>query len=94
MEEQQTFQLFFKKDQTKTSTSINTPSQEFILLNKLVLNSESLNNVLENKKISQDDVIEIYQFAKNDPSELFSAAENLRTKFKKKHSHIFKKGIF
>ena len=63
-------------------------------MNKLVLNSESLNNVLENKKISQDDVIEIYQFAKNDPSELFSVAENLRTKFKKNTVTFSKKAFF
>ena len=63
-------------------------------MNKLVLNSESLNNVLENKKISQEEVIEIYQFAKNDPSELFSVAENLRTKFKKNTVTFSKKAFF
>jgi len=52
------------------------------LLNKLVLNSESLNNVLENKTISRQEINEIYQHAIKDPRELFSVAQNLRKKFK------------
>jgi len=58
-----------------------------------VLNSESLNNVLENKVISRQSVIEIYQNAVEDPSELFSAAQNLRKKFKK-DSVTFSKKVF
>jgi len=58
-----------------------------------VLNSESLNNVLENKVISRQNVIEIYQNAIEDPSELFSAAQNLRKKFKK-DSVTFSKKVF
>jgi 7,8-didemethyl-8-hydroxy-5-deazariboflavin synthase len=63
-------------------------------LNKLVLNSESLNNVLENKTISRQDVIGIYQQAKNDPEELFSTAQNLREKFKKNTVTFSKKAFF
>ena len=48
-----------------------------------MLNSESLNNVLENKVISRQDIAEIYQNALEDPGELFSAAQSLREKFKK-----------
>jgi 7,8-didemethyl-8-hydroxy-5-deazariboflavin synthase CofG subunit len=63
-------------------------------LNKLVLNSESLNNVLENKIISHQDIVEIYQNAVKDPSELFSAAQNLRRKFKKDSVTFSKKAFF
>jgi len=59
-----------------------------------VLNSESLNNVLENKVISRQSVIEIYQNAVEDPSELFSAAQNLRKKFKKDSVTFSKKAFF
>jgi len=59
-----------------------------------VLNSESLNNVLENKVISRQSVIEIYQNAEEDPSELFSAAQNLRKKFKKDSVTFSKKAFF
>jgi len=63
-------------------------------LNKLVLNSESLNNVLENKTISRQETIEIYQHAIKDPRELFSAAHNLRKKFKKETVTFSKKAFF
>jgi len=58
-----------------------------------VLNSESLNNVLENKVISHQDIIEIYKNAVIDSSELFSVAQNLREKFKK-DSVTFSKKVF
>jgi len=63
-------------------------------LNKLVLNSESLNNVLENKTISRQETIEIYQHAIKDPRELFSAAHSLRKKFKKETVTFSKKAFF
>ena len=63
-------------------------------MNKLVLNSESLNNVLENKTISRQETIEIYQHAIKDPRELFSVAQNLRTKFKKETVTFSKKAFF
>ena len=59
-----------------------------------MLNSESLNNVLEDKVISRQSVIEIYQNAVKDPSELFSAAQNLRKKFKKNSVTFSKKAFF
>lgn len=52
------------------------------MLSKLVLNSESLNNVLENKEISRQSILEIYHNALKDPRELFSTAQNLREKYK------------
>jgi 7,8-didemethyl-8-hydroxy-5-deazariboflavin synthase len=63
-------------------------------LNKLVLNSESLNNVLENKTITRQEVIEIYHHAVKDPRELFSVAQNLRKKFKKETVTFSKKAFF
>jgi len=58
-----------------------------------VLNSESLNNVLENKVISRQDIIGIYQNAVEDSGELFSVAQNLRKKFKKDTVTFSKKSI-
>ncbi|MGY5148598.1 MAG: 7,8-didemethyl-8-hydroxy-5-deazariboflavin synthase subunit CofG [Candidatus Nitrosopumilus sp. bin_68KS] len=63
-------------------------------MNKLVLNSESLNKVLESKTITREDISEIYQNATNDPTELFSAAQNLREQFKKNTVTFSKKAFF
>ncbi len=62
-------------------------------MNKLVLNSESLNNVLEDKEINRDDIIQIYQNSLNNPNELFLAAQRLRKKFKS-NSVTFSKKVF
>jgi 7,8-didemethyl-8-hydroxy-5-deazariboflavin synthase CofG subunit len=62
-------------------------------LNKLVLNSESLNNVLENKLISRDEIIQIYDKSKNNPNELFLTAQSLRRQFKN-DSVTFSKKVF
>ncbi|MCV0399180.1 MAG: 7,8-didemethyl-8-hydroxy-5-deazariboflavin synthase subunit CofG [Nitrosarchaeum sp.] len=62
-------------------------------MNELVLNSESLNNVLDDKEILLDDAMQIYQNALNDPSELFLAAQRLRAKFKK-NTVTFSKKVF
>ncbi len=59
-----------------------------------MLNSESLNNVLEDKVISRQSVIEVYQNAVKDPGELFLAAQNLRKKFKKDSVTFSKKAFF
>ena len=66
----------------------------FFLLANLVLNSESLNNVLDNKRISHHEALQIFQDANTDPSELFSAAQNLRQKFKKNTVTFSKKAFF
>lgn len=60
----------------------------------LVLNSESLNNVLDNKRISYHEALQIFQDANTDPNELFSAAQNLRQKFKKNTVTFSKKAFF
>lgn len=59
-----------------------------------MLKSESLNNVLENKMVSYENILQIYQDAKTDPSELFSTAQNLREKFKGKTVTFSKKAFF
>ena len=59
-----------------------------------MLNSESLNNVLENKSISRDEIIQIYENSKNSPVELFSTAQNLRKKFKNDSVTFSKKAFF
>jgi len=59
-----------------------------------VLKSESLNNILENKIVSYENILQIYQDAKTDPSELFSTAQNLREKFKGKTVTFSKKAFF
>jgi 7,8-didemethyl-8-hydroxy-5-deazariboflavin synthase CofG subunit len=63
-------------------------------MNNLMLNSEMLNNVLENKNISYEDSLEVFQDAKVNPSELISAAQNLRTRFKGKTVTFSKKAFF
>jgi 2-iminoacetate synthase ThiH len=59
-----------------------------------VLKSESLNNVLENKIVSYENILQIYQDAKTDPSELFLTAQNLREKYKGKTVTFSKKAFF
>jgi len=59
-----------------------------------VLNSEVLNNVLENKTVSRQDIIGIYEDAEKDPSELFSTSQKLRENFKKNTVTFSKKAFF
>jgi FO synthase subunit 1 len=63
-------------------------------LNNLVFDSESLNNILEDKPISRQDVIGIYQKAVKNPNDLFSVAQSLRKKFKKDSVTFSKKAFF
>ncbi|MEJ2259334.1 MAG: 7,8-didemethyl-8-hydroxy-5-deazariboflavin synthase subunit CofG [Nitrosopumilaceae archaeon] len=63
-------------------------------MNDLVLDSESLNNVLESKRISYQETLKIYQKAESDPSELFLTAQKLRTKFKGNTVTFSKKAFF
>ena len=63
-------------------------------MNNLVFDSESLNNVLEGKQISHQEVLEIYQKAIKNPNELFLVAQNLRKKFKKETVTFSKKAFF
>lgn len=59
-----------------------------------MLNSESLNNVLEEKNILLEDIFEVYQNALKDPNELFLTSQNLREKYKKKTVTFSKKAFF
>ncbi len=59
-----------------------------------MLKSETLNHVLDNKIISYRDVLQIYQEASIDPSELFLTAQNLRKKFKQNTVTFSKKAFF
>jgi 7,8-didemethyl-8-hydroxy-5-deazariboflavin synthase len=63
-------------------------------LNNLVFDSEGLNNILEDKPISRQDVIGIYQKAVKNPNDLFSVAQSLRKKFKKDSVTFSKKAFF
>jgi hypothetical protein len=60
-------------------------------LTNLVLESEILNNVLENKSITRQEIIDIYEKSKRDTNDLFLAAQNLRIKIKKIQLHFQKK---
>lgn len=64
------------------------------MLSKLVLNSESLNNVLDNKEISRHSILEIYHNAIKNPNELFSTAQVLRKKHKGNSVTFSKKAFF
>ena len=59
-----------------------------------MLNSESLNHVLENKSISREEIIKIYEKSLEDSSELFFAAKNLRQKSKNNTVTFSKKAFF
>ncbi len=63
-------------------------------MNNLVFDSESLNNILENKSVSRQDIIEIYQRATKNPDDLFQVSQNLRKKFKKDSVTFSKKAFF
>ena len=59
-----------------------------------MLNSESLNHVLEKKSISSQEIMDIYQNAIKDPSELFSASQDLRIRSKNNIVTFSKKAFF
>jgi len=63
-------------------------------LNNLVFDSESLNNILEDKSVSRQDIIEIYQKATKNPDDLFQVSQNLRKKYKKDSVTFSKKAFF
>lgn len=59
-----------------------------------MLNSESLNHVLESKAISRQDIIEVYQNSEKNSKELFSVAHTLRKNFKGNSVTFSKKAFF
>ena len=64
------------------------------MLSELVLNSESLNNVLDNRGISRENILEIYQNSQKDPNELFTTSQILRKKYKGNIVTFSKKAFF
>ena len=62
-------------------------------MTSLILKSEILNNVLENKSITREEIIDIYQNSIGEPNELFLTAQKLRIKNKNK-SVTFSKKVF
>ncbi len=64
------------------------------MLSELVLNSESLNNVLDNREISRENILEIYQNSQKDPNELFTTSQILRKKYKGNIVTFSKKAFF
>ncbi|MBT8243093.1 MAG: 7,8-didemethyl-8-hydroxy-5-deazariboflavin synthase subunit CofG [Nitrosopumilus sp.] len=63
-------------------------------MNNLVFDSESLNNILEGKSVSRQDIFEIYQKASKNPNDLFQVSQNLRKKFKHNSVTFSKKAFF
>ena len=59
-----------------------------------MLNSESLNHVLENKSVSRHEILKIYEDALEDPTELFTTAKRLREKIKGNTVTFSKKAFF
>ncbi len=64
-------------------------------MTNLILESEILNNVLEDKSINRQEIIDIYQNSIKNSNDLFLTAQNLRIKnkiiqlhFQKKHFSI------
>ena len=62
-------------------------------MTNLVLKSEILNNVLENKSITRQEIIEIYQNSTKNSNDLFLTAQNLRIR-NKNNSVTFSKKVF
>ena len=60
-------------------------------MSKLVLKSEVLNQVLDDKRVSKEDILSICQNVKNNPTELFLVAEKLRKKYKPDYVTFSKK---
>ena len=63
-------------------------------MNDLVLDSEMLSHILDNKEISRQDAIEIYKKSIDNPRELFFTAQKLRGRFKKNSVTFSKKAFF
>lgn len=63
-------------------------------MNNLVFDSERLNRILENKSVSRQDIIEIYQKATKNPDDLYQVSQNLRKRFKKNSVTFSKKAFF
>ena len=63
-------------------------------MTNLILKSEILNNVLENKPIARQEIIDIYQNSIKNSNDLFLTAQNLRIKNKSNSVTFSKKAFF
>ena len=63
-------------------------------MTNLTLESEILNNVLENKSINRQEIIDIYENSIKNTNDLFSTAQNLRIKNKNNSVTFSKKAFF
>ena len=75
-------------------TSINTSTQKNLLMTNVILESEILNNVLENKEIDRHEIIDIYQKSISNSNELFETAQKLRIRNKNNSVTFSKKAFF
>ena len=64
------------------------------MIANLILKSEILNNVLENKPITRQEIIDIYQNSIKNSNDLFLTAQNLRIKNKSNSVTFSKKAFF
>jgi len=64
------------------------------LLSKLVVNCEPLNRILDGRKISQQEVYEIFNVSEKEPTELFQTAQILRKQNKGNFVSFSKKVFF
>jgi len=63
-------------------------------MTNLTLESEILNNVLENKSINRQEIIDIYENSIKNTNDLFSTAQNLRIQNKNNSVTFSKKACF
>ena len=63
-------------------------------MTNLVLESEILNSILENKSVTRQEIINIYHNSKKNPNDLFLTAQNLRMKNKSNAVTFSKKAFF
>ena len=64
------------------------------MLANLILESEILNSILENKSVTRQEIIDIYHNSKKNPNDLFLTAQNLRMKNKSNSVTFSKKAFF
>ncbi|CAE6501917.1 7,8-didemethyl-8-hydroxy-5-deazariboflavin synthase subunit CofG [Candidatus Nitrosotenuis uzonensis] len=63
-------------------------------MSDLVLDSEPLNRIAEGRKVTKEHAFEIFNLAKDNPSELYNVAAWMRNKHKKKTVTFSKKAFF
>ena len=63
-------------------------------MNNLAFDCELLNHAMDGKEITNADAYEIFEIARNGPSELFSTATKLRNTYKQKTATFSKKSFF